>query len=81
MKLDGLRVIDLSRFLPGPYIGLAMADHGAEVIKVETFDGEPTRNLGPPVKGHSVYFRNTQRGKLSLRINLKNPEGLEISSA
>ena len=78
MKLDGIRVLDLSRFLPGPYIGLLMADHGAEVIKVESFEGEPTRELGPAIKGHSAYFRNTQRGKLSLRLNLKSSEGLEI---
>ncbi len=78
MKLDGIRVLDLSRFLPGPYIGLLMADHGAEVIKVESFEGEPTRKLGPAIKGHSAYFRNTQRGKLSLRLNLKSSEGLEI---
>ena len=78
MKLAGLRVLDLSRFLPGPYIGLSMADHGAEVIKIESFDGEPTRHLGPPVDGHPIYFRNTQRGKLSLRVNLKHAEGVEI---
>ena len=78
MKLDGIRVLDLSRFLPGPYIGLLMADHGAEVIKVESFEGEPTRKLGPAIKGHSAYFRNTQRGKLSLRLNLKSSEGLEV---
>ena len=78
MKLDGIRVLDLSRFLPGPYIGLLMADHGAEVIKIESFEGEPTRKLGPIIKGHSAYFRNTQRGKLSLRLNLKSSEGLEI---
>ncbi len=78
MKLDGIRVLDLSRFLPGPYIGLLMADHGAEVIKIESFEGEPTRKLGPAIKGHSAYFRNTQRGKLSLRLNLKSSEGLEI---
>ena len=78
MKLDGIRVLDLSRFLPGPYIGLLMADHGAEVIKVESFEGEPTRDFGPAIKGHSAYFRNTQRGKLSLRLNLKAAEGLEI---
>jgi len=78
MKLDGIRVIDLSRFLPGPYMGSLMADHGAEVIKIESFDGEPTRKLGPAIDGHSAYFRNTQRGKLSLRLNLKAAEGLEI---
>ena len=68
----------LSRFLPGPWIGQTMADHGAQVIKVESHEGEPTRRLGPPIKGHPAYFRNTQRGKLSLRINLKKDEGREI---
>lgn len=78
MKLEGIRVLDLSRFLPGPYIGLVMADHGAEVIKIESFDGEPTRTLGPPLDGFPAYFRNTQRGKLSLRLNLKSAAGVEI---
>lgn len=78
MKLDGVRVLDLSRFLPGPYMGLLMADHGAEVIKIESFAGEPTRTLGPAIKGYAAYFRNTQRGKLSLRLNLKMPEGKAI---
>jgi crotonobetainyl-CoA:carnitine CoA-transferase CaiB-like acyl-CoA transferase len=78
MKLDGIRVLDLSRFLPGPYVGQMMADHGAEVIKVESHEGEPTRRLGPEINGHPAYFRNTQRGKLSLRLNLKAEEGLEI---
>ena len=75
MKLEGVRVLDLSRFLPGPYMSLVMADHGAEVIKVEKFDGEPTRDLGPPIRGFSAYFRNTQRGKQSLRLNLKTDAG------
>ena len=71
MKLSGMRVLDLSRFLPGPYLTMVMADHGAEVIKVESHQGEPTRQLGSPVGGHPVYFRNTQRGKLSLTLNLR----------
>ncbi len=78
MKLDGVRVLDLSRFLPGPYLGVVMADHGAEVIKIESFEGEPTRTLGPPLAGFSAYFRNTQRGKLSLRVNLKTQAGVDI---
>lgn len=78
MKLTGIRVLDLSRFLPGPYLTVVMADHGAEVIKIESHEGEPTRRLGPPVVGHSVYFRNTQRGKLSLTLNVKRDEGREI---
>ncbi|MBV8169421.1 MAG: CoA transferase [Alphaproteobacteria bacterium] len=78
MKLDGIRVLDLSRFLPGPWVGQTLADHGAEVIKIESHEGEPTRRLGPAIKGFPAYFRNTQRGKLSLRLNLKDAEGLEI---
>src|SRR5690606_10375418 len=84
VKLSGIRVLDLSRFLPGPWIGLTMADHGAEVIRIESLEGEPTRRLGPPLKGrgetagYSAYFRNTQRGKRYLALNLKAPEGREI---
>jgi len=47
MKLQGLRVIDLSRFLPGPYLTQALADHGAQVIKIEEPDGDPSRHIGP----------------------------------
>lgn len=77
MKLEGLRVLDLSRFLPGPYIGMMMADHGADVIKVESREGEPTRQLGPDVGGQTVYFRNTQRGKRSCVLDLKSRDGLD----
>ena len=79
MKLEGVRVLDLSLFLPGPHLAMMMADHGAEVIKVEPYDGgEPVRNLGLRKAGHSVWFRNTHRGKKSLRLNLKHPDGKEI---
>ncbi|MCZ6532775.1 MAG: CaiB/BaiF CoA-transferase family protein [SAR324 cluster bacterium] len=79
MKLEGIRVIDLSQFLPGPHLTMMMADHGAEVIKVEnTAEGEPTRNIGYRKGGQSVYFRNTQRGKKSLTLNLKSDQGREV---
>jgi crotonobetainyl-CoA:carnitine CoA-transferase CaiB-like acyl-CoA transferase len=78
MKLEGLRVVDLSLFLPGPHVTLMMADHGADVIKVEPpGEGEPNRHIGPKIGGHSVFFRNTHRGKRSVCINLKHPEGRE----
>ncbi|MCD6041701.1 MAG: fldA 1 [Burkholderiales bacterium] len=78
MKLEGLRVIDLSLFLPGPYLTLMLADHGAEVIKVEPpGEGEPTRHLGPRDGGESVYFRNLNRGKKSVVVDLKNPQDRE----
>lgn len=79
MKLEGLRVVDLSLFLPGPLMTQFMADHGAEVIKVESLhEGEPNRNIGAKRDGVSVYFANTHRGKKSLALNLKDPESVEV---
>jgi crotonobetainyl-CoA:carnitine CoA-transferase CaiB-like acyl-CoA transferase len=78
MKLEGLRVIDLSLFLPGPYLTLQLADHGAEVIKVEPpGEGEPTRHLGLSDGPSTVYFRSMNRGKKSVVMDLKNPEERE----
>src|SRR2546429_3212716 len=77
MKLEGIRVLDLSQFLPGPHLTLLMADHGAEVIKIEPSQGEPVRNLGYRAGGESVWFRNTHRGKKSMMLDLKTSEGRE----
>lgn len=78
MKLTGLRVVDLSQFLPGPQLTLMMADHGAEVIKIEPpGEGEPGRYIGPVQGEHTVFFRNTQRGKKSFCVNLKSAAGRE----
>lgn len=78
MKLDGIRVVDLSQFLPGPQLTLMMADHGAEVIKIEPpGEGEPGRHIGLHEGGHTVFFRNTQRGKKSFCVNLKTDAGRE----
>ena len=71
MKLDGLRVLDLSLFLPGPHLSMMMADHGAEVIKIEPPTGEPVRHVGLQQNGHSVWFRNTHRNKRCVVLNLK----------
>jgi crotonobetainyl-CoA:carnitine CoA-transferase CaiB-like acyl-CoA transferase len=74
MKLEGLRVLDLTLFLPGPYLTLALADHGAEVIKIEPpGEGDPTRHLGPKDGPSTVYFRNLNRGKKSVVMDLKDP--------
>ncbi|MEM1430535.1 MAG: CoA transferase [Pseudomonadota bacterium] len=74
MKLDGLRVIDLSQFLPGPWLTQVMADHGADVVKIEPPSGEPVRNVGyRTADGVSVWFRNTHRGKRAMTLNLKAP--------
>jgi len=76
MKLDGIRVLDLSLFLPGPTATVMLADHGAEVIKVESLgEGERNRHIGQRRGDRSVYFDNTHRGKKSLALNLKDPRG------
>jgi crotonobetainyl-CoA:carnitine CoA-transferase CaiB-like acyl-CoA transferase len=78
MKLEGLRVVDLSVFLPGPYLTMALADHGAEVIKVEPpGEGDPGRHIGLSDGPSTVFFRNVNRGKSSVVINLKAPDGRE----
>ena len=77
MKLSGLRVLDLSAFLPGPHASMMMADHGAEVIMVEPDNGrgEPTRHMGEAYPdGNTVWFANIARGKKSLKVNLKDPD-------
>jgi crotonobetainyl-CoA:carnitine CoA-transferase CaiB-like acyl-CoA transferase len=74
VKLDGIRVIDLSAFLPGPYLTLAMADHGAEVIKIEPpGEGDPGRHIGLSDGPSTVFFRNLNRGKKSVVLDLKDP--------
>jgi crotonobetainyl-CoA:carnitine CoA-transferase CaiB-like acyl-CoA transferase len=73
MKLSGIRVSDLSLFLPGPHLTMLMADHGAEVIKLEPpGEGEPVRHVGASQAGHTVWFRNTHRGKKSISLDLKD---------
>jgi len=79
MKLEGLRVIDLSSFLPGPYLTMTLADHGAEVIKVEPpGEGDPGRHIGPSDGPATVFFRNFNRGKKSVVLDLKAPEQREL---
>ena len=75
MKLDGIKVIDLSLFLPGPQMTAMMADHGATVIKVEPPTGDPSREMEPFEAGQSVWFRTLNRGKTSVALNLKSEDG------
>ena len=80
MKLDGIKVLDLSLFLPGPLLTQMMADHGADVIKLEPINGgEPNREIGLKRGDTSVYFANTHRGKKSVQVNLKTDEGRELA--
>ncbi|MDA0565387.1 CoA transferase [Streptomonospora sp. S1-112] len=76
--LAGVRVVDLSRVLAGPYATMLLADLGADVVKVEhPGRGDDTRAWGPPwAGGEAGYFLAVNRGKRSLAVDLKDPEGL-----
>ena len=78
--LEGIRVLDLSRILAGPFCTMNLGDMGAEVIKIEEpGSGDDTRGFGPPfVNGVSTYFLAINRNKKSLAVNLKAPEGLSL---
>ncbi|HUG76489.1 MAG TPA: CaiB/BaiF CoA-transferase family protein [Burkholderiales bacterium] len=77
--LGGLRVLDLSRVLSGPFCTALLADLGAEVIKVETPGrGDDSRHFGPHVKGESLYFALINRNKKSITLNLKHPRASEL---
>ncbi len=74
-KLTGIRVVDLSLFLPGPMMTMMMADQGAEVVKIEPLAGDPARAQAPFEGDMSVWFRNLNRGKDCRRLDLKSDEG------
>ena len=80
--LSGIKVLDLSRVLAGPWCAMTLADLGAEVIKVESFAGDDTRGMGPPFIGEiSAYFSCANRSKRSICIDLHKPESAEIIHA
>jgi crotonobetainyl-CoA:carnitine CoA-transferase CaiB-like acyl-CoA transferase len=74
-KLSGITVIDLTVFLPGPMMTMMMADQGAEVWKIESPAGDPAREQAPFEAGQSVWFRNLNRGKKSVVLDLKSEAG------
>jgi crotonobetainyl-CoA:carnitine CoA-transferase CaiB-like acyl-CoA transferase len=77
--LKGIRVLDLTRVLAGPYCAMLLGDMGAEVIKIEEPDrGDDTRGWPPFASGESTYFMSVNRNKKSVTLNLKAPEGREL---
>ncbi|MFC5695635.1 CaiB/BaiF CoA transferase family protein [Pseudomonas sp. GCM10022186] len=77
--LRGIRVIDLSRVLGGPYCSQALADHGAEVIKLEPLAGDETRGWGPPFEGDTAsYFKGVNRNKKGIAVDLSKAEGIDL---
>ncbi len=80
LPLSGIRILDLSRILAGPYCSMILGDLGAEIIKVERPGvGDDTRTWGPPFAGgESAYYLSCNRNKRSITIDLKKPEGIEL---
>ena len=82
--LAGLKVIDLTRVLGGPYCTMILSDHGAEVIKIEPPQGDEVRDWGPPFHDHeeggtdASYFIGVNRNKRSLALDLSKPEGRAV---
>jgi formyl-CoA transferase len=78
--LAGLKVIDLTRVLGGPYCTMTLSDHGAEVIKLEPPQGDEVRDWGPPfdAEGTASYFLNINRNKKSVGLDLSKPEGKAV---
>ena len=76
--LDGLRVLDMSRVLAGPFCCMMLGDHGADVVKVEPAAGDETRTYGPPfVDGESAYYMALNRNKRSIVLDLASASGQE----
>jgi crotonobetainyl-CoA:carnitine CoA-transferase CaiB-like acyl-CoA transferase len=79
MQLDGIRVVDLSRILSGPFCSMFLADMGAEVIKIEDVDGgDPIRRQGELREDFSFYFASYNRNKKSLTLDLRHPDGMTV---
>jgi len=79
MQLEGLRVVDLTRILSGPFCSMFLADLGAEVIKIEDPDGgDPIRGQGEQRHGFSLYFASFNRNKRSVTLNLRSEQGKAV---
>ena len=79
MQLSGIRVVDLSRIVSGPFCSMFLADMGAEVIKIEDVDeGDPVRKQGVMRNGFSLYFASFNRNKRSLTLDLRSAEGKAV---
>lgn len=78
LPLEGVRVLDLTNVMAGPYCTMVLGDLGAEVIKLESLDGDSTRNFEPKVNDESYCFAVLNRNKKSISVDLKAPAGKDI---
>ena len=76
MQLQGIRIVDLTRILSGPFCTMLLADLGADVIKIETPDGDPVREQGEIINGMSWYFASFNRNKRSVVLDLRSEAGI-----
>jgi crotonobetainyl-CoA:carnitine CoA-transferase CaiB-like acyl-CoA transferase len=77
-SLDGIRVLELGHAIAGPHCTQILSDHGADVVKVEPPGGDRSRGASPLSDGESLYFASHNRGKRSIGIDLKHPEGIAV---
>ena len=83
-SLRGIKVIDFSHMLSGPYCTMLLADHGADVVKIEPLTGDGARLFGPfpagdlPDGGYGAYFQSVNRNKRSVAVDLRRPEGQDV---
>ncbi|MFZ2159658.1 MAG: CoA transferase, partial [Bradyrhizobium sp.] len=81
LPLEGVKVLDLTNVMAGPYCSMVLGDMGAEVIKIENFpEGDTSRRFDPQVNGESYCFAVLNRNKKSLALDMKNPRGKQIVS-
>ncbi len=79
LSLEGLKVLDLTRVLAGPYCTMVLADLGADVIKIEApVKGDDSRQFGPYIEGESAYFMSINRNKRSMTLNLKKESAKKL---
>ena len=79
LPLEGVKVLDLTNVMAGPYCAMVLGDMGAEVIKIEAFpEGDASRRFDPQVNGESYCFAVLNRNKKSLALDLKDPRGKEV---
>lgn len=78
LPLEGMRVLDLSQVMAGPYCSMVLGDLGAEVVKVESLEGDSTRRFEPLVNGESYCFAVLNRNKKSLAVDMRTPAGRDV---